>query len=75
MLDAFVTIATGLDHPEGIALGPDGALYAGGEAGQIYRIAADGTVTEIATTGVDYASSGALTHSSPSLDVALDIEM
>jgi len=29
----------------------------------------------IAATGVDYASSGALTHSSPSLDVALDIEM
>jgi nicotinate-nucleotide pyrophosphorylase (carboxylating) len=32
-------------------------------------------IAEIAETGVDYASSGALTHSSPSLDVALDIEM
>ena len=32
-------------------------------------------IAEIAATGVDYASSGALTHSSPSLDVALDIEM
>ncbi|MHB1569590.1 MAG: SMP-30/gluconolactonase/LRE family protein, partial [Solirubrobacteraceae bacterium] len=31
-------LADGLDHPEGIALGPDGALYAGGEAGQVYRI-------------------------------------
>ena len=32
-------------------------------------------IAAIAATGVDYASSGALTHSSPSLDVALDIEM
>ena len=32
-------------------------------------------IAEIAATGVDYASSGALTHSAPSLDVALDIEM
>ena len=29
----------------------------------------------IAETGVDILSSGAITHSSPSLDVALDIEM
>ena len=29
----------------------------------------------IAATGVDYLSSGALTHSSPSLDVGLDIEI
>ena len=28
----------GLDHPEGIAWGLDGYAYAGGEAGQIYRI-------------------------------------
>jgi nicotinate-nucleotide pyrophosphorylase (carboxylating) len=33
------------------------------------------SIAEIATTGVDYASSGALTHSAPSLDVGLDIEM
>jgi gluconolactonase len=32
------TLATGLDHPEGIALGPDSLLYAGGEAGQVYRV-------------------------------------
>jgi nicotinate-nucleotide pyrophosphorylase (carboxylating) len=32
-------------------------------------------IAAIAATGVDYASSGALTHSAPSLDVALDIEM
>ena len=28
----------GLDHPEGVAWGPDGFIYAGGEIGQIYRI-------------------------------------
>ena len=33
------------------------------------------TVAAIAATGVDYISSGALTHSSPNLDVAMDIEM
>jgi nicotinate-nucleotide pyrophosphorylase (carboxylating) len=32
-------------------------------------------VAEIAATGVDYASSGALTHSAPALDIGLDIEM
>ncbi len=32
-------------------------------------------VAEIAATGVDYMSSGAITHSAPNLDVALDIEM
>jgi gluconolactonase len=31
-------LAEGFDHPEGIAFGPDGAIYAGGEAGQIYRL-------------------------------------
>lgn len=51
MLDAFDTIATGLDHPECATRGPDGALYAGGEAGQIYRINGDGSVRELASTG------------------------
>lgn len=31
-------VSQGLDHPEGLAFAPDGALIAGGEAGQIYRI-------------------------------------
>jgi gluconolactonase len=51
MLEAFETLASDLDHPEGVALGPDGTVYAGGEAGQIYRIAVDGTVEQLATTG------------------------
>ncbi len=33
------------------------------------------SIPEIAKTGVDYASSGALTHSAPNFDVALDIEI
>ena len=33
------------------------------------------TAAAIAETGVDYLSSGAITHSAPNLDVALDIEM
>lgn len=31
----------GLDHPEGVTVGPDGAVWAGGEAGQVYRVAGD----------------------------------
>jgi nicotinate-nucleotide pyrophosphorylase (carboxylating) len=33
------------------------------------------SIAAVAVTGVDYASSGSITHSAPSLDVALDIEM
>jgi nicotinate-nucleotide pyrophosphorylase (carboxylating) len=33
------------------------------------------TAAVVAATGVDYLSSGAITHSAPNLDVALDIEM
>jgi nicotinate-nucleotide pyrophosphorylase (carboxylating) len=33
------------------------------------------TIAAVAATGVDYASSGALTHSAPSLDIGLDIDM
>lgn len=41
-----------LDHPEGVAVHPDGSVWCGGEAGQIFRIDAEGTsVEQIATTG------------------------
>ncbi len=33
------------------------------------------SIAKIAATGVDYASAGALTHSAPNFDVALDIEV
>ncbi len=32
-------------------------------------------VAEVAATGVDYMSSGAITHSAPNLDIALDIDL
>lgn len=35
------TIVVGLDHPECVAVGSTGELYAGGEAGTIYRIDPD----------------------------------
>ncbi|MEX0653857.1 MAG: SMP-30/gluconolactonase/LRE family protein [Phycisphaeraceae bacterium] len=42
----------GLDHPEGLAVHPDGSIWAGGEAGQIYRIAPDGQqIDQVADTG------------------------
>ena len=50
-LDGFTTLATGLDHPEGAAWGPDGRIYAGGEAGQIYAIGLDGSVEQVGDTG------------------------
>jgi len=44
--------AEGLDHPEGVAVHPDGSLWCGGEAGQIYRIDPSGMkVEEVACTG------------------------
>ena len=38
-----------LDHPEAVAWGPDGRVYAGGEAGQLYRMGlSDGTCEQVA---------------------------
>lgn len=50
-LARFEILAAGLDHPECVAYGPDGNLYAGGEAGQIYRVSPAGQVEQIAGTG------------------------
>ena len=45
-------VAEGLDHPEGVAPGLAGELYAGGEAGQVYRIdPGAGTQEQVADTG------------------------
>lgn len=51
-LAAVRVLVEGLDHPEGVAVGPDGTLWAGGEAGQLYRIdPGTGTFTQVADTG------------------------
>lgn len=50
-LTQLSALASGLDHPEGVALGPDGLLYAGGEAGQVYRLDLAGGHEQIADTG------------------------
>lgn len=50
-LAKFKTFADGLDHPEGLAFDADGALWAGGELGQIYRIDRRGNVREITSLG------------------------
>jgi gluconolactonase len=50
-IERFEVFASGLDHPECIAFDRDGCLWAGGEAGQVYRIDASGKVETIATLG------------------------
>jgi gluconolactonase len=41
-----------LDHPECVAVHPDGSVWCGGEAGQVFRIEADGSSAEqVASTG------------------------
>ena len=57
------TLVDGLDHPEGVAWGPDGHLYAGGEAGQLYRIDIE------SRTAVEFASTGGFV-----LGIALDAD-
>ena len=46
----FAILAEDLDHPEGVVWSPDGVLFAGGEAGQIYEVTLDGDVRQVATT-------------------------
>lgn len=50
-IENFQSFAGGLDHPECVAWGLDGFVYAGGEAGQIYRSSLDGKVELLAQTG------------------------
>jgi sugar lactone lactonase YvrE len=46
-LAAARVFADGLDHPEGVAVDPDGSVWCGGEAGQVYRIPPEGSSFEL----------------------------
>jgi gluconolactonase len=46
----MTVFAEGLDHPEGLAFDEEGVLWAGGEAGQIYRLPA-GKLEQVASVG------------------------
>lgn len=50
-VERFEIFAMGLDHPECVAFDSDGTLWAGGEAGQIYRIDESGTPETVANLG------------------------
>ena len=51
-ISTLSVLAAGLDHPESVAWGPDGMAYAGGEAGQVYRVdLAANTFETVAITG------------------------
>ena len=50
-IDRFEIFATGIDHPECVAFDRDGFLWAGGEAGQVYRIDPQGKVEQVCTLG------------------------
>jgi gluconolactonase len=45
-IERFELFATGLDHPECLAFDREGFVWAGGEAGQVYRIDPTGKVVE-----------------------------
>jgi gluconolactonase len=50
-IDQFETYADGLDHPEDLAFDSEGVLWAGGEAGQVYRIPEKGRVETLTNVG------------------------
>ena len=50
-LDQFENYVEGLDHSEDLAFDRDGILWAGGEAGQIYRVPQQGQLEEVTNIG------------------------
>jgi gluconolactonase len=45
-LSTLTNLGHALDHPEAVAWGPDGRVYAGGEAGQLYRMGLNDSICE-----------------------------
>ena len=50
-IECFEIFANGLDHPECLAFDPEGFIWAGGEAGQVYRVSPEGAVETVAELG------------------------
>lgn len=50
-IERFELYANGLDHPECLAFERNGWLWAGGEAGQVYRISPSGVLETVAEMG------------------------
>ncbi len=50
-IERFDIFASVLDHPECVAFDREGYLWAGGEAGQVYRIDREGKVETVVTLG------------------------
>ncbi len=50
-IDKVSVFADGVDHSECVCVHPDGSVWAGGEAGQIYRISPEGEIKEMNSTG------------------------
>jgi gluconolactonase len=50
-IEQFEIFATAIDHAECVAFDQNGTLWAGGEAGQIYRITSDGKAQMVANLG------------------------
>jgi gluconolactonase len=50
-IERFRIFANGLDHPECLAFDREGWLWAGGEAGQVYRISVEGAPQLVAQMG------------------------
>ena len=75
-IEHFMIFATGLDHPECVTFDRAGPLWAGGEAGQVYRIDPAGKVHTVAalggfTGGIAFSPlDGALYVCNPSLGLA-----
>ncbi len=70
-IERFEIFANGLDHPECLAFDPEGRIWAGGEAGQVYRVSPDGAVETIVElggfcAGVAWSPSGDLWVCNPS---------
>lgn len=42
------TLASGIDHSEGLCVGLKGEIYLGSESGKIYRLTSDGTLDVVA---------------------------